>query len=175
MTGDGERYAPLPATPQPARPLGASARRVQDALAARGFDCRVIELDAPVRTAVEAARAVGCEVGRIAKCLVFRAARSGRPVLVVASGAHRVDEARVAAALGEPLARAEPDFVREATGFGIGGVPPLAHAVTPEAFVDEELLAFETIWAAAGHPNALFRLDPRDLPAMTGGRVVAVR
>jgi len=172
---DGERYGPPRPGPAPGGLSSAGARRVQEALAARGFAYRVVELDTPVRTAAEAARAVGCEVGRIAKCLVFRAEGSGRPVLVVASGAHRVDEARLAAALGEPVTRADPDFVREATGFGIGGVPPLGHATALEALVDEALLEHETIWAAAGHPNALFRLDPRDLPALTGGRVVALR
>jgi prolyl-tRNA editing enzyme YbaK/EbsC (Cys-tRNA(Pro) deacylase) len=155
--------------------LSPSAQKVQRALEARGFPYRVVELDVPVRTAADAARAVGSTVAQIAKCVVFRAARSGRPVLVVTSGAHRVDETRIAALLGEPLAKADPDFVRAVTGFGIGGVPPLGHAVAPEAFVDEDLLRHPVIWAAAGHPNSLFRLDPADLPRMTGGRVVGVR
>jgi prolyl-tRNA editing enzyme YbaK/EbsC (Cys-tRNA(Pro) deacylase) len=156
------------------RPLSPSAQKVQDALAAAGFSHRVFELEVPVRTAAEAARAVGCEVGQIAKSLIFRGAVSGDPVLVIASGAHRVDEARVAAALGEPLARAGPEFVREATGFAIGGIPPLGHARPMATFVDEMLLGFERIWAAAGHPNALFELAPAELAAMTHGRVTRV-
>ncbi|MBI5708905.1 MAG: YbaK/EbsC family protein [Candidatus Eisenbacteria bacterium] len=156
-------------------PLSASAQKVQDAIAARGFPHRVFELEAPVRTAADAARAVGCEVGRIAKSLVFRGARTGRGVLVITSGANRVAEEKVAALLGEPLAKAEPAFVREATGFAIGGVPPLGHATRLETFVDEDLLRYDSIWAAAGHPNALFELRPAELLAMAGGRLMGVR
>lgn len=157
-----------------ARALHPRAAQVQRALEQAGFGWRVFELEIPVRTAADAARAVGCEVGQIAKSLVFRGARSGDPVLVVASGAHRVDEARVAARVGEPLERATPDFVREVTGYAIGGIPPLGHARAMTALVDEALLRHARIWAAAGHPNALFELDPRDLARMTGGRVAAV-
>ena len=156
-------------------PLSASARKVQDAIAARGFPHQVFELEAPVRTAADAARAVGCEVGRIAKSLVFRGARSGRAVLVIASGANRVAEEKIAALLGEPLEKAEPAFVREATGFAIGGIPPLGHASRLETFVDEDLLRYDTIWAAAGHPNALFELRPAELLSMAGGRLTGVR
>jgi prolyl-tRNA editing enzyme YbaK/EbsC (Cys-tRNA(Pro) deacylase) len=158
-----------------ARPLSAGAQKVQDALRAGGYPWTVIELHVPVRTAAEAAREVGCTVGQIAKSIVFRAARSGKGVLVVASGAHRIDEARIAALIGEPLDKADPAFVRERTGYAIGGVPPLGHASPLETFVDEALLGHPEIWAAAGHPNALFRLDPKDLPRMSGGKVVSVR
>lgn len=157
----------------PGADLSEAARRVQEAIAARGFDYRVIELEVPVRTAADAAREVGCEVGQIAKSIVFRAA-SGRGVLVITSGSNRVDEAKVAALLGEPIGRAEPAWVREATGFAIGGIPPLGHARAMATFVDEDLLRFDAIWAAAGHPNSLFRLDPRDLADLAGGRVVRV-
>jgi prolyl-tRNA editing enzyme YbaK/EbsC (Cys-tRNA(Pro) deacylase) len=156
-------------------PLSASARKVQEALARAGFAHTVIELAHPVRSAQAAADAVGCQVAQIAKSIVFRAASSGRPVLVITSGANRVNEARVAALLGEPLAKADPDFVRDHTGFAIGGVPPLGHAAPLETFIDEDLLAHGRIWAAAGHPNALFELDPRELAAMSGGRVAGVR
>ncbi|HVI76094.1 MAG TPA: YbaK/EbsC family protein, partial [Anaeromyxobacteraceae bacterium] len=105
---------------------------------------------------------------------VFRARQSGRAVLVVASGAHRVDEKRIEALVGEPIGKADADFVREQTGFAIGGVPPLGHAREPVAIVDEELLKLERIWAAAGHPNAVFGLTPAELVAMTGGRVARV-
>jgi len=153
--------------------LEPSATKVQEALAAAGFTNEVVMLPASARTAAEAAAAVGCAVGQIAKSLVFRAA-SGRAVLVVASGAHRVDEARVAAALGEPIGRADPEFVRVETGFAIGGVPPLGHARPLSTFVDEALLAHAEVWAAAGHPHAVFRATPAELVAMTGGRVVRV-
>ncbi len=159
---------------QPARLLSARAQRVQDALAAGGFPWRVFELAVPVRTSAEAAGQVGCTVAQIAKSIVFRAATSGRGVLVVTSGANRVDEARIATLLGEPLGKADAAFVREVTGFPIGGVAPLAHATPLATYVDEDLLGHAEIWAAAGHPNALFRLEPGDLPRMTGGPVVKV-
>lgn len=155
-------------------PLKPSAQKVQDALRARGLANEVVELPASARSAAEAAAAVGCEVGQIVKSLVFRARASGRPVLVVASGRHRVDEARIAAVLGEEVERATADFVREQTGFAIGGVPPLAHARPPVAVVDEALLQYDRIWAAAGHPHAVFALTPAELVDMTGGRVAAV-
>jgi prolyl-tRNA editing enzyme YbaK/EbsC (Cys-tRNA(Pro) deacylase) len=115
-----------------------SAVKVQAALGPR-FE--VLEFDAGTRTAEDAATAIGCKVAEIAKSLVFRAA-SGRPVLVVASGAHRVDEKKIGALLCEPVARADADFVREATGFAIGGVPPIAHRTPPVALIDDELMAF---------------------------------
>ncbi len=134
-----------------------SALKVQAALGPR-FE--VLEFDAGTRTADEAAAAIGCTVAEIAKSIVFRAA-SGRPVLVVASGAHRVDEKKIAALIGEKVARADADFVREATGFAIGGVPPVGHRTAPITLVDEALLAFPEIWAAAGTPNAVFRTHSR--------------
>ena len=154
--------------------LKPSAQRVQDALTARGMKNQVVELPASTRSAAEAARAVGCQVGQIVKSLVFRAAESGRAVLVVASGENRVDEGKVGALLGEPIARASAEFVREQTGFAIGGVPPLGHARLLEIVVDEALLRHEQLWAAAGHPNAVFPLTPAELVAMTGGRVAEV-
>jgi prolyl-tRNA editing enzyme YbaK/EbsC (Cys-tRNA(Pro) deacylase) len=134
----------------------------------------VLEFDAGTRTAEDAAAAIGCTVAQIAKSLVFRAA-SGRSVLVVASGAHRVDEKVVAARVGEPVVRADAGLVREATGFAIGGVPPVGHRTAPVALIDESLLMFDEIWAAAGTPNAVFRLTPADLVALTGGTVAAIK
>lgn len=153
------------------RPLPSSAQRVQDALAARGFALEVVEMPASTRTSAEAAEAVGCAVGQIAKSLVFRAARSDRPVLVIASGANRVDVKKVEAVLGEPIGRADADFVRARTGFVIGGVPPVGHAEAMPVLIDRDLLAFDEIWAAAGTPNAVFRLAPDQLVALTGGTV----
>ena len=156
------------------QPLKPSAQRVQDALIARNFSNQVIELAASTRTAAEAATAVGCEVGQIAKSLVFKGKRSSKPILIIASGANRVNEKKMKGYLGERLARPDADFVREQTGFAIGGIPPLGHAAALETFIDEDLLHFAQIWAAAGHPNALFPLTPDDLVTMTGGRVVTV-
>ena len=155
--------------------LHPSARRVQQALEALGFAYQVLQLPASTRTAREAAEAVGCTVGQIAKSLVFKTRRTQRPILVIASGANRVDEKRLAALVGEPVEKADADFVREKTGFAIGGVPPIGHKEPLETFIDEDLLQYEEIWAAAGHPHAVFRLTPGDLQAMTQGRVVAVK
>lgn len=155
-------------------PLQPSAQKVQEALAAAGFASAVIELPDSTRTAAEAAAAVGCDVAQIVKSLVFRGRTSGRAVLVVASGSHRVDEARVAAIVGEEIEKATAGFVREQTGFAIGGVPPIGHAHPSIAVVDEALLAHARIWAAAGHPRAVFALTPDELVRMTGGTVARV-
>lgn len=154
--------------------LSASAARVAAALEARGFAFPVRELDRSTRTAAEAAAAVGCTVDQIAKSVLFRAARSGRPVLVIASGANRVDEAEVAAILGEELGRADADFVRRETGFVIGGVPPVGHERPIVTFIDEDLLTFDEVWAAAGTPFAVFRLPSAALAELTGGTVARV-
>lgn len=154
--------------------LSPSARKVQVALAAFGLGLEVREFDASTRTAADAASAIGCTVGQIAKSILFRAADSNRPVLVIACGTNRVNEKKVAALLGEKLAKADADFVRTQTGFAIGGVPPIGHTTAPETFVDQDLMAFGEIWAAAGTPNAVFRLAPQDLARITGGRVAAI-
>jgi len=149
----------------------ASALRVQAAL---GPDYEVLEFDAGTRTAADAAAAIGCMVAEIAKSLIFRAEPSGRAVLVIASGAKRVDERKVGELVGETIVRADADFVRSRTGIAIGGVPPLGHAEPLVTLIDETLRTFETIWAAAGTPNAVFRLTPADLVRLTGGREAAV-
>jgi len=158
-----------------ARSLKASAQRVQAALAELGFAFDVREFPESTRTSAEAAAAIGCEVGQIAKSLVFRARQSGRPVLVIASGANRVDENKIGRLIGEKIGRADAAFVREKTGFAIGGVPPLGHAEPLLALIDEDLLEFSEVWAAAGTPNAVFRLAPGDLAAMTAGRTADVK
>jgi prolyl-tRNA editing enzyme YbaK/EbsC (Cys-tRNA(Pro) deacylase) len=155
-------------------PLAASARRVQTALDALGLaGSRVRELDVPARTAREAADALGVPVGAIAKSLVFRAA-SGGAVMVVAAGDRRVDEARVGAALGEAIGRADPAFVREATGYAIGGIPPLGHAGPLTLLVDASLARFPTVWAAGGTPHAVFPIAPAALFALPGARTLEV-
>lgn len=155
--------------------LKPSAQRVQDALAAQGFRNEVIELADSTRSAAEAAAAVGCTVGQIAKSLVFKGAASGRAILVIASGANRVHEKRLGQGLGEKLEKPDADFVREQTGFAIGGIPPLGHARPLPTMIDEDLLQFGEIWAAAGHPNAVFRLTSDELVRMTGGTVTTVK
>jgi len=152
-----------------------TVQRVQDALRALGRGHEVTDLGLSARTAADAAAAVGCQVDQIAKSLVFRLRDSGRALLVITSGAHRVDEEKVAAVVGEAIERADADFVRAETGFAIGGVAPIGHARPIVTLIDEHLLRWEAIWAAAGHPNTVFRLTPDDLVAMTGGRVVAVK
>jgi prolyl-tRNA editing enzyme YbaK/EbsC (Cys-tRNA(Pro) deacylase) len=154
--------------------LSPSARKVQQALANLGFTLQVVELPASTRTAVEAAQAVGCQVGQIVKSLIFKGKRSERPILVIASGSNRVNERRIEERIGEPLGKADADFVRQQTGFVIGGVPPVGHATRPETFIDQDLLQYAEIWAAAGTPNAVFRLAPEDLVKMTGGQVIEI-
>lgn len=125
------------------------------------------------RTAVDAAAAIGCEVAQIVKSLVFRL-ESGAPLLVVASGSNRVDERKLEGLVGEPVGKADAAFVREATGFAIGGVPPAGHPAPVTTLVDEDLLAHEEVWAAAGTPRTVFPLTPAELVAMTSGRVADV-
>ena len=148
-----------------------SALKVQAAL---GDRFEVLEFDASTRTAADAAAAIGCEVAEIAKSLIFRGGTSGQAVLIIASGVDRVDEKKAAAALGEPIARADADFVRETTGFAIGGVPPVGHKTQPIVLIEESLMQLDEIWAAAGTPNAVFRLKPAALVELTGGRIAAV-
>jgi prolyl-tRNA editing enzyme YbaK/EbsC (Cys-tRNA(Pro) deacylase) len=157
------------------QPLSASAQKVQDALTALGFGAlEVVELPDSTRTAVEAANAIGCTVGQIVKSLVFKGKESGDPVLVVASGPNRVDTQIIEGLIGEPITKPDADYVRDKTGFVIGGVPPVGHAQPLTTFVDQDLLQYGDIWAAAGTPRAVFRLTPDDLVRMTGGQVIAV-
>jgi prolyl-tRNA editing enzyme YbaK/EbsC (Cys-tRNA(Pro) deacylase) len=154
--------------------LRSSAQKVQDALRALGFQFEVVELPASTRSAAEAANSVGCQVGQIAKSLVFKTKHTQRPVLVIASGANRVDEAKIGELAGEPIEKADADFVREHTGFVIGGVPPVGHLELLLTFIDEDLILYKEIWAAAGTPHAVFCLIPQDLVKMTGGQVVNI-
>jgi prolyl-tRNA editing enzyme YbaK/EbsC (Cys-tRNA(Pro) deacylase) len=150
--------------------LSTSAQRVQEALIAAGVATTIVEYDVPARTSAEAAAVLGCTVGQIAKSLVFKSA-SGAPVLVIASGAHRVDEAKIAALAGETIGKADAAFVRTATGYAIGGIPPLAHATRPRTFIDRNLLAYETVYAAGGTPHAMFPIAPAELVRVAEGTV----
>jgi prolyl-tRNA editing enzyme YbaK/EbsC (Cys-tRNA(Pro) deacylase) len=146
-----------------------------DALRALGYDYTVIEHAESTRTAQEAADRAGCELGQIVKSLIFKAQNSGRPILVLTSGANRVDEKRISEYAGEPIGRADADFVRTVTGFAIGGVPPIGHIQKMETYLDEDFLKYQTVWAAAGTPNAIFELKTEDLQKMTSARTARVK
>jgi prolyl-tRNA editing enzyme YbaK/EbsC (Cys-tRNA(Pro) deacylase) len=152
-----------------------SAAKVQQALREHGLSTTVREMPASTRTAKEAATAIGCGVGQIAKSLIFRGVQTGGPLLVIASGNNRVNEARLSVVVGEPIARATPDFVRDATGYAIGGVPPIGHEPTLRVWIDEDLFVYDVIWAAAGTPFTVFAIAPADLRRVTGAVVVDVK
>jgi len=155
--------------------LSSKALKVQFALKTHGLSCQVLEMKETTRSAMDAAQAVGCQVGQIVKSLVFMGKKTKKPILVVASGANRVNIKRLGKILSEPIKMADPDFVRAKTGFAIGGVPPLGHSQPLEIFIDEDLLKFKEIWAAAGTPHALFKLSPHDLEKITDGQVISVK
>lgn len=157
------------------KPLNPSAQKVQDTLRALGYPFSVIESQTPTKTAQQAADFARCELGQIVKSLIFKGMESGQPILVLTSGMNRVDENRIAEYVGEPIGRADPNLVRDATGFAIGGVPPVGHTRRMKTLIDEDLLQYVTIWAAAGTPNAIFELTPDALLAMTSGRVERVK
>jgi prolyl-tRNA editing enzyme YbaK/EbsC (Cys-tRNA(Pro) deacylase) len=152
-----------------------TALRTAQLLHDAGVDARIVEFEQPTRTSAEAAVAIGCSVAEIAKSIVFRGANSGRAVVVVASGDNRVSEAKVAASVGEPLLRADAEFVRTATGFAIGGVAPIGHAQPVLLLLDEDLRRFAIVWAAAGTPYSVFPLRPDQLRALTGAEWSDVR
>lgn len=154
--------------------LRPAAARVQRLLAERGLATEVIEFAETTRSSLEAAAQIGCQVAQIAKSLVFRAKPSGRPVLVIASGANRVSEKALEALLGEKIGKADAEFVRDKTGYAIGGVAPIGHDTPPATFIDEDLLQLAVIWAAAGTPFAVFRLTPDELVRITGGKVARI-
>ena len=155
--------------------LSSSAQKIQDQLKSLGYEYTVIEHSESTRTAQEAADRAGCELGQIVKSLIFQGRDSRKSILVLTSGANRVDEKRISEYAGEPIRRADADFVRAVTGFAIGGVPPLGHTQKMETYIDEDFLQYPTIWAAAGTPNAIFELQTGDLQRMTHGRVVRVK
>ncbi len=148
-------------------------QRVSQALAEAGHAHAPLWLTVAARTSQEAADALGVQVGQIAKSVIFKRKSDDAAVLVVTSGDRRVDEKKVAAQTGA-IGRADAEFVKAKTGFTIGGVAPLAHANAPITLIDRELFRFDEIWAAAGHPNGVFRLRPADLAALTGAPVCDV-
>ncbi|MEV5042128.1 MULTISPECIES: YbaK/EbsC family protein [unclassified Microbacterium] len=153
--------------------LSARSRLVHDALRAAGIPGEIVVLPDAASTAVLAADALGVEVGAIANSLVFQC--DGRPLLVMTSGAHRVDTAALAARIGRgKISRATPEQVREATGQAIGGVAPTGHPAPLETLVDEDLAGYPEIWAAGGTPHTVFPMTFDELVRLTGGRVVSV-
>ncbi|WP_342511490.1 YbaK/EbsC family protein [Sporosarcina sp. FSL K6-1522] len=152
-----------------------SIQQVQDKLQTLGHPNEIVQLTDSARTAQEAADALGCEVAQIAKSIIFRLKSTNEPLLVVASGINRINEKLIARTLEDKLGKADADFVREKTGFVIGGVPPLGHKEPVHTLIDEDLFQYDTIWAAAGHPKAVFQLTPHELESMTKGQVVAVK
>jgi prolyl-tRNA editing enzyme YbaK/EbsC (Cys-tRNA(Pro) deacylase) len=149
-----------------------AVERVARALKAAGVEPSIVELPGAARTAKLAAEFLGCELAQIANSLVFRGAESNAAYLVMSSGARRVDTQRLASIAGEPIAKADAEFVRAATGFAIGGVAPVGHTGTLRTFVERSLASHAGIWAAAGHPNTVFRLTYGELVRITGGEEI---
>ncbi len=156
-------------------PLPSSAQRVAEAAAAAGIAVHVREMPASTRTAEDAARACSCTVAQIVKSLVFRGVESGKPYLLLVSGANRVDEKAAAAIIGEALMRPDADYVRTVTGFSIGGIPPFGHSTALATYVDRDLLEFDEVWAAAGTPHCVMRLGPADLKRAASATVLDIR
>ena len=155
--------------------LSPTAQKFQDLLNSLGYGYTVVEHVESTRTAQEAADRAGCELGQIVKSLIFKGKESGKPILVLTSGANRVDEKRIREYAGESIGKADADFVRAVTGYAIGGVGPIGHQQPMETYIDEDFLQYQTIWSAAGTPNAIFELKTDDLQKMTSGRIVGVK
>ena len=147
-----------------------SAKRVQEALHQYNIDARVVEFKELTRTAQEAANTIGCEVGQIAKTLIFKGKNSEKPICVIASGINRVDEKKIATYIGEPIERADAEYVLKHTGFAIGGIPPVGFKLDSPFLIDEDLMGYQEIWAAA-----VFQLKPDDLLKVTQGRTVNIK
>jgi Cys-tRNA(Pro) deacylase len=154
--------------------LNASVRKVEKALKAHGLECQVLNMKETTRSAQDAANSLGCRVEQIVKSLVFMTKKTKKPILVIASGANRVNTKKIRNLLSEPIKMADPDFVRAKTGFAVGGVPPLGHSNPLATFIDEDLLKYPEIWAAAGTSNTMFKLSPDDLQKITEGQVISV-
>lgn len=155
--------------------LPKAAGRVRKAAEELGLPITVVEMTASTRTVAEAAAACGCPLGAIVKSLVFMGRETATPYLLLVSGSNMVDTNLVAAAADEPLMRADARFVRTVTGFAIGGIPPIGHLRRTKTYFDPDLMQYETVWAAAGTPNAVFSADPNALCAATGATVLEMK
>jgi len=154
--------------------LSPSAQKVQDLLTQVDPNLRVLEFIESTRTSQEAADRVGCALGQIGKSLIFQGKSSGKPYLIITSGSNRVDEKLFAQLVGEKIRRADPEFVRQVTGFAIGGIPPLGHVEKIQAFLDEDLFQYQEIWGAAGTPNGVFKTSPQIMQQMSNAQVARV-
>ncbi len=154
-------------------PTNATAIAFQDTIRQHGLPGEVVEFEITTRTAADAAAAIGCQLGQIVKSLIFRTAED-EAVIVLTSGSNRVDEALVAKATGAALGKADADFVRTLTGYAIGGVPPFGYQHPAHTYIDEDLLRYPEVWAAAGTPHAVFPLPPDALVHISGGTVIKV-
>jgi prolyl-tRNA editing enzyme YbaK/EbsC (Cys-tRNA(Pro) deacylase) len=155
--------------------LQKSAERVQKVLDKFGAKLEVVEMSASTRTSQEAANAVGCQVSQIAKSLIFKTENTERPVLVIASGTNRVNEKKMSDLVGERLEKADAKFVLENAGFAIGGIPPIRRENYAAVYMDEELLKYEDIWAAAGTPHAVFKVSPNVLSDISGASIISIK
>ncbi|MFH1643208.1 MAG: YbaK/EbsC family protein [Patescibacteria group bacterium] len=151
-----------------------NSQTVQEELKKLGFGYEVIELSESTHTAVDAANALNCSIAQIAKSIIFKS-ESNNPILIIASGINRVDEKIIEEEIGERVGRADVDFVLEKTGFVIGGVPPIGHISSIQTFIDNDLLQYEDIWAAAGNPRAVFKLKSKDLIEMVKGKFINLK
>lgn len=154
--------------------MSKSIARVEAAASAAGLAITVKQTPDSTRTAEDAAAAIGCDVGQIVKSLIFVGETSGQLKLFLVSGASQLDLAKAAAAAGEPVGRADPRHVRDATGFAIGGVAPIGHLSAPDAWMDADLMRFDVVWAAAGAPNAVFAASPEPLRAAAKAKTAAL-
>ena len=152
--------------------LQKSSRKVQEFLNEKGVSLKVRELEDSTRTVEEAANVLGVLPGQIVKSMIFQGKESGKPILIIASGSNRVPEKKLAKWIGESLTRPDAKFVQEVTGFAIGGIPPVAHLVPLETWIDEDLYQYDEVWAAAGTPFSVFPLHPKQLTLLTGGTVI---
>lgn len=156
--------------------LAKSAVSVQEALDKLKLECKVIELPSSTRTAIDAASSIGCDIGQIVKSLIFRTKKTRKPVLVLASGPNQVDIKTIEDCAGESITKADADFVRDVTGFAIGGIPPVGHKnVIDLIYIDQDLMALDEVWAAAGTPNAVFCIKSQDLFKATGGNLIDIK
>lgn len=154
--------------------LSSQSKQIQALLDSLGLNILVKEFEYSTRTAAEAAEAIGCRVGQIVKSLIFETVVSHQPVLVLVSGTNRVNEIKLEKTVGEQVEKADADFVREKTGFVIGGVPPVGHKEEMQTYIDKDLMQYRQVWAAAGHPKSIFPIEPRELERITRGKIIMV-
>ena len=155
--------------------LAKSAKTVQDVLAKKGLECKVVEMADSTRTAQDSANAIGCDIAQIVKSLIFKTKATHRPVLILVSGQNRVNEKVIESHVGEKITKADADFTKDITGFAVGGIPPVGHRQAIDfIFIDQDLMKFDSIWAAAGTPNAVFNLQSKHLVEMTEGKIISI-